>query len=106
MSPWCSRCCAVAQRPRRSIPGRHAAVAASRQTPCLLRYTRGEKPMTGIKPTRALAAHAAELRFEALPAALVTLIKQCVLDTLGVAIGATTLADEAKVVADYVIELG
>ena len=62
--------------------------------------------MTGIKPTRMLAAHAADLRFEALPTALVTLIKQCVLDTLGVAIGATTLADEAKLVADYVTGLG
>ena len=52
--------------------------------------------------TRALAQHAATLQFDALPAALVELIKQCVLDTLGVAIGASGLAPEAKTLADYV----
>lgn len=56
--------------------------------------------------TRALAQHAATLAFDALPAALVTMLKQCVLDTLGVSIGASGLADEAKILADYVSELG
>jgi len=56
--------------------------------------------------TRALAQHAATLQFDALPAALVAMLKQCVLDTLGVAIGASGLAPEAKILADYVGEFG
>ena len=50
--------------------------------------------------------HAATLAYEAMPANLVTMLKQCVLDTLGVTIGASGLADEAKILADYVGELG
>jgi 2-methylcitrate dehydratase PrpD len=56
--------------------------------------------------TRRLARHAATLRYEALPPALVELTKQCVLDTLGVSIGASTLAPEAAILADYVREQG
>ena len=56
--------------------------------------------------TRALAQHAATLGFDALPPALVTMLKQCVLDTLGVTIGASGIAAEAKILADYVGELG
>ena len=56
--------------------------------------------------TRALAQHAATLAFDALPPALVSMLKQCVLDTLGVTIGASGLADEAKILADYARELG
>jgi 2-methylcitrate dehydratase PrpD len=56
--------------------------------------------------TRTLAHHAATLRYEALPPALVDMLKQCVLDTLGVAIGASTLAPEARILADYVREQG
>ena len=56
--------------------------------------------------TRRLAEHAASLRYEALPAALVARIKLCVLDTLGVSIGASALAEEAAIVADYVRDLG
>src|SRR5688572_1434685 len=56
--------------------------------------------------TRALAEHASRLAYDALPAPLVERIKQCVLDTLGVSIGASTLAEEAKIVVDYVRELG
>ena len=71
----------------------------------------GAHPATAPSPggkgaTRLLARHAASLRYEALPAALVALIKQCVLDTLGVTIGASGLAPEAKLVADYVTEMG
>ncbi|MEO7726493.1 MAG: MmgE/PrpD family protein [Burkholderiales bacterium] len=62
--------------------------------------------ITGEGATRALAAHAVNLQYDALPAALVELIKQCVLDTLGVAIGASGLAPEAKLVADYVRDMG
>jgi 2-methylcitrate dehydratase PrpD len=56
--------------------------------------------------TARIAQHAATLRYEDLPAGLVQLLKQCVLDTLGVAIAATTLSPEAKIVADYVEDLG
>ena len=56
--------------------------------------------------TRALARHAATLQYEALPPALVELTKQCVLDTLGVSIGASTLAPEAAILAEYVRDLG
>jgi 2-methylcitrate dehydratase PrpD len=62
--------------------------------------------MTAPAATRRLAEHTAELRYEDLPADLVYLVKQCVLDTLGVSIAATTLVPEAKIVADYVEELG
>jgi 2-methylcitrate dehydratase PrpD len=60
----------------------------------------------GAGATRRLARHAATLRYEALPPAVVELTKQCVLDTLGVTIGASSLAPEAKIVADYVRDLG
>ncbi|MES2564603.1 MAG: MmgE/PrpD family protein [Pseudomonadota bacterium] len=62
--------------------------------------------MTSLGPTARFAHHAATLRYEDLPPALVHLIKQCVLDTFGVAIAATTLSPEAKIVADYVDDLG
>lgn len=62
--------------------------------------------MTTPAATRKLAEYTAELRYEDLPPELVHLVKQCVLDTLGVSIAATTLASEAKIVADYVEELG
>src|SRR3954464_1443155 len=62
--------------------------------------------MTAPDATRSIAAYAAAIRFEALPPPLVALIKQCVLDTLGVVIGATGLASEAGTIADYVIGLG
>jgi 2-methylcitrate dehydratase PrpD len=60
----------------------------------------------GSDATRKLAQHAATLTYSALPATLVELLKQCVLDTLGVAIGASTLAPEAALVRDYVLDLG
>jgi 2-methylcitrate dehydratase PrpD len=67
---------------------------------------RAASAATGEGATRELARHAATLQYEALPGALVDLLKQCVLDTLGVASGASTLAPEAKLVADYVNDLG
>jgi 2-methylcitrate dehydratase PrpD len=60
----------------------------------------------GAGVTRVMAQHAASLAFDALPGGLVDLIKQIVLDTLGVAIGASGLAPEARIVADYVEALG
>jgi 2-methylcitrate dehydratase PrpD len=62
--------------------------------------------MTGDGATSRLAQHVLALEFAALPTALVTLIKQCVLDTIGVTIGASTLAPEAKTVFDYVNGFG
>lgn len=59
-----------------------------------------------IGPTRQLAEYVGKLRYEDLPQPLVHLIKQCVLDTLGVSLAATTLSPEAKSVADYVDDLG
>ena len=56
--------------------------------------------------TRRLAEHASTLAYEALPQPLVARIKLCVLDTLGVSIGASTLAEEAPIVAQYVRDLG
>lgn len=56
--------------------------------------------------SRRIARHAATLRYESLPQALVEKIKQCVLDTLGVSIGASTLAPEARIVFEYVMDLG
>jgi 2-methylcitrate dehydratase PrpD len=61
---------------------------------------------TGEGATSRLVHHVATLDFAALPSALVTLIKQCVLDTIGVAIGASTLCAEACVVFDYVNGFG
>jgi 2-methylcitrate dehydratase PrpD len=60
----------------------------------------------GAGATRKLARHAATLSYAAIPPALVDLTKQCVLDTLGVCLGATTLAAEARIVAHYVRDLG
>src|SRR5688572_18895196 len=61
---------------------------------------------SAIGPTAQLARYAANLRYEDLPRPLVQLIKQCVLDTLGVSLAATTLSPEARIVADYVADLG
>ena len=70
------------------------------------RNTNEDTAAMGKDATRKLARHAATIEYEALPPALVTLMKQCVLDTLGVAIAASTLAPESRIVADYVMDLG
>lgn len=59
-----------------------------------------------LGPTARIAQHVADLRYQDLPRALVDLVKQCVLDTLGVSIAASTLAPEAKTVFDYVSDMG
>lgn len=56
--------------------------------------------------TRRIAAHVSQLRYEDLPPVLVTLLKQCVLDTLGVSIAASGLAPEARTLFDYVQAMG
>jgi 2-methylcitrate dehydratase PrpD len=53
-----------------------------------------------------LAEHAAKLEYEMLPEALVKLTKQCVLDTLGVIIGASSLAPEAHPIHEFVMDMG
>ena len=63
-------------------------------------------PTAGKDASRKLARHAATLQYDAIPMALLELTKQCVLDTLGVAIGASGINDEAKVVYEYVRDLG
>ena len=60
----------------------------------------------GAGATRRIARHAATLAYDDLPPALVELTKQCVLDTIGVTIGASSLAPEARIVAGYVGDLG
>lgn len=60
----------------------------------------------GAGVTRSIAQHAAALAYDVLPRELVELIKQIVLDTLGVAIGASGLAPEARIIAEYVEALG
>ena len=61
---------------------------------------------TGKDASRKLARHAATLRYEAIPGELLELTKQCVLDTLGVAIGASGVNEEATLVHEYVRDLG
>lgn len=61
---------------------------------------------TGQGATRRFAEHAAGLRYEDLPAELVELTKRCILDTLGVCIGASSLSPEAKLLDQYVKGLG
>lgn len=56
----------------------------------------------GSGATLRIATHLAQLPYNALPARLVELTKQCVLDAVGVAVGASSLAPEARLVADYV----
>ena len=60
----------------------------------------------GIGVTRQVSEYAAALTYDALPPELVELTKQIVLDTLGVAMGASGLAPEARILADYVEALG
>ena len=67
---------------------------------------RFEAAQAGRGATQKLAVHAAQLSYDALPSSLVELIKQCVLDTLGVIIGASGIAPEGRIVADYVRDLG
>ena len=56
--------------------------------------------------TKRLAQHSATLQYDMLPASMVDLTKQCVLDTLGVMTGASGLAPEGRIVKEYVEELG
>ncbi len=52
---------------------------------------------TGVDATRKLALHAATLSFDNLPQDLVEMIKRCVLDTLGVTIGARALVPQGQI---------
>jgi 2-methylcitrate dehydratase PrpD len=53
-----------------------------------------------------LARHAVGLKYSQIPPEVVKLTKQCVLDILGVIIGATRLAPESKIVYDFVRDQG
>ncbi len=54
---------------------------------------------------RVYARFAATLLYSALPEAVVRLTKQCILDTIGTTLAATTLAPEAPMFHDYVREI-
>lgn len=62
--------------------------------------------MNGKDATLKIARHAATLRYEDLPPAMVALTKRCVLDTLGVTIGASGMAEEGRIAYEYVKEMG
>lgn len=62
--------------------------------------------VTGENATCNMARHVAGLRYAALPAALVELMKQCLLDTLGVSVGASGMAPEGRIAHEYVKEMG
>lgn len=68
--------------------------------------TRNETSAGARDASRKLARHAATLRYESIPGDLLELTKLCVLDTLGVAIGASGVNDEAKLVHEYARDLG
>jgi 2-methylcitrate dehydratase PrpD len=61
---------------------------------------------TGTEATARLARHVSALDYDALPPDLVTLVKQCILDTIGVAAAASSLAPEARIIFDYAIQQG
>lgn len=56
--------------------------------------------------THRVARAICELRYENLPGELVALLKKCVLDTLGVTIAASGLAEEALIAAGHVRDMG
>ena len=63
--------------------------------------------MTGGEGVTArLSGHVAQLRYDQLSAGVIALVKQLILDTLGTSIGASSLAPEGRIIADYVAELG
>jgi 2-methylcitrate dehydratase PrpD len=59
-----------------------------------------------VDAARTMGRYAATLPYEALPPRLVEITKQCVLDTIGTTLAATTLAPEAPLFHDYVREVG
>jgi 2-methylcitrate dehydratase PrpD len=56
--------------------------------------------------TRKLAEHAAALTYGDLPQAVIDITKRCILDTLGVTVGASGLIEESPVLRDYVKDQG
>ena len=56
--------------------------------------------------SRSFARHAVTLPYESLPPAAIEMTKQTIMDTLGVTLAATSLCPEARIVADYVKDLG
>ena len=64
------------------------------------------RPVSGKDASICLTRHVASLGYEGLPDELVKLTKQCILDTLGVMTGASGLAPEGHIAAEYVRDLG
>ncbi len=78
------------------------------ETPLAGASSRGQHARAELRSkgaTGRIARYLAGLSYTDLPPALVDLTKQCVLDTLGVTIGASSLAPEAKLVMEYVSDL-
>jgi 2-methylcitrate dehydratase PrpD len=59
----------------------------------------------GVGVSRKLAAFAASLTYEMLTPEVIELTKQCIVDTLGVCTGASSLAPEGKIIYDFVSEM-
>ena len=64
------------------------------------------KDNSGAGATRKLAGHVSALTYDMLPDDVVALTKRCILDTLGVTMGASRLTPEGRILADYVRDLG
>src|SRR4249920_3253013 len=78
------------------------------ETPLTGSSSRGQHARAELRSkgaTGRIARYLAGLSYTDLPPALVDLTKRCVLDTLGVTIGASSLAPEAKLVMEYVSDL-
>ena len=70
------------------------------------KHDSAQETKEGVDAARTMARYAATLPFEALPPAVVRVTKQCILDTVGVTLAATTLAPEAPLFHDYVCDVG
>jgi len=90
-------------------PGHHVYDAPQRHEIAVRRSIMTETLSTtdlGRGVSRRLAEHVATLQYEQVPPELVELTKRCILDTLGVTIGASTMAPEARMTCEYVREMG
>jgi len=59
----------------------------------------------GTAATQKIARYAVSLHYEDLPPSLIDLLKQCILDTLGVSIGASGLAPEAHIAHEFIRDM-
>src|SRR6476659_5728194 len=63
-------------------------------------------PSAGAGATRRVAEFASSIRYDHVPGEVIERLKQCILDSLGVMMGASGLAEEAQRVTGYVSQLG